>query len=286
MRPTTVSYTVRLCAADLAGATHRVTFDVKLKDVEEAPELDDIDARYMVVGDDAEEITLSRYASDGDGSSDIVSYDANCIVNCRGVLTVSESDGVLTITPTSMEIGDAEDNDSVEVEIEASVTDSTGMTAYTTIDVTVKDRNTSPSFDGGLAAVSYSMPENSRSFAIGEPLAISDSDDAGNTLSVSTSSRMFSASRVTTSPTGAEETTYGVQIRSGSGPYDFEGDVSSYDITVTVQDQVWRSRQRRSPCGLDRCQRTANHRGRLWRHRRPEDLGGRNSMRGRCEHAL
>ncbi|MCY3883960.1 MAG: hypothetical protein OXG24_03490, partial [Gammaproteobacteria bacterium] len=59
-------YTVRLCAADLAGETHRVTFEVMLKDVEEAPELDDIDPLYMVVGDDAVDVDLSDYASDGD----------------------------------------------------------------------------------------------------------------------------------------------------------------------------------------------------------------------------
>ena len=236
-------YTVRLCASDLAGETHRITFDVKLKDVEEAPELDDIKPLYMVVGDDAVEVDLSKYDSDGDGDSDIVSHDANCIVSCRGVLTVSEADGVLTITPTTREIGEEDENDSVTVEIEASVTDSTGMTAYTTMEVTVKDRNTAPSFDGGLAAVSYTMPENSRGYRIGEPLAISDSDDDGNTLSVSTSSKYFSASRVRTSPSDAEpeDVTYGVQIRSGSGPtpggFNFESDVSSFDITVTVQDR-------------------------------------------------
>ncbi len=234
-------YTVRLCAADLAGETHRITFDVKLKDVEEAPELDDIDALYMVVGDDPTEVDLSDYASDGDGDADIASYDANCIVSCRGAVTISEDDGTLTITPRTTEIGEADENDTLMVEIEASVTDSTGMTAYTTIDVTVKDRNSSPMFDGGLAAVSYSMPENSRSYRIGEPLAISDSDDEGNTLSVSTSSRMFSASRVVTSPTGAdpEDVTYGVQIRSGSGPFDFEDEdgINSYDISVTVMDR-------------------------------------------------
>ena len=234
-------YTVRLCAADLAGETHRITFDVKLEDVEEPPELDDIDALYMVVGDDPTEVDLSDYASDGDGDADIASYDANCIVSCRGAVTISEDDGTLTITPRTTEIGEADENDTLMVEIEASVTDSTGMTDYTTIDVTVKDRNSSPMFDGGLAAVSYSMPENSRSYRIGEPLAISDSDDEGNTLSVSTSSRMFSASRVVTSPTGAdpEDVTYGVQIRSGSGPFDFEDEdgINSYDISVTVMDR-------------------------------------------------
>lgn len=234
-------YTVRLCAADLAGETHRITFDVKLEDVEEAPELDDIDALYMVVGDDPTEVDLSDYASDGDGDADIASYDANCIVSCRGAVTISEDDGTLTITPRTTEIGEAEDNDSLEVEIEASVTDSTGMTAYTTIDVTVKDRNTSPMFDGGLAAVSFSMPENSSGYRLGQPLSISDADDEGNTLSVSTSSRMFSASRVVTSPSDAEpeDVTYGVQIRSGSGPFDFEDEdgINSYDISVTVMDR-------------------------------------------------
>ena len=237
-------YTVRLCASDLAGETHRISFNVKLKDVEEAPELDDIDDLYMVVGDDSTVVDLTKYASDGDGKDDIVSYDANCIVDCRrgeanNVVTIAEADGVLTITPTTRELGDDEKNDSVTVEIEASTTDSTGLTAYETFEVTVKDRNAAPQFDGGLAAVSYSMPENSRGYSIGEPLAISDGDDAGNTLTVSTGTRMFTASIVRTSPSGAEEEdiTYGVQIRSGTGVFDFEADTNSYDITVTIEDR-------------------------------------------------
>ena len=232
-------YTVRLCATDLAGETHRMSFEVKLKDVEEAPELDDIDPLYMVVGDDSTEVDLTKIVSDGDGKDDIESYDANCIVSCRGVLTETESDGILTITPTSREIGEEDENDSVTVEIEASATDSTGKTAYTTFEVTVKDRNAAPEFDGGLAAVSYTMPENSRGYSIGEPLAISDGDDEGNTLKASTDTKMFTASVRRTSPSDAEpeDVTYGVQIRSGSGTFDFEGETNSYDVTVTIEDR-------------------------------------------------
>ena len=233
------TYTVRLCATDLAGETHRISFDVTLNDVEEPPELDDIDALYMVVGDDSQDVDLTRYASDGDGKDDIVSYDAACIASCRGALTFQVQDGVVRISPSSRQLGKEEDNDSVTVEIEASATDSTGQTAYTTFEVTVKDRNAAPQFDGGLAAVSYSMPENSRGYSIGEPLAISDGDDAGNTLKASTGTRMFSASIVRTSPSDAEEDeiTYGVQIRSGTAVYDYEADTNSYDISVTIEDR-------------------------------------------------
>ena len=233
------TYTVRLCATDLAGETHRISFDVTLNDVEEPPELDDIDALYMVVGDDSQDVDLTRYASDGDGKDDIVSYDAACIASCRGALTFQVQDGVVRISPSSRQLGKEEDNDSVTVEIEASATDSTGQTAYTTFEVTVKDRNAAPQFDGGLAAVSYTVPENSGvGTGVGEPLAISDVDSADR-LSVKVSgSDIFSARIVTTSPSDAEEDeiTYGVQIRVAKSGLDFESERNAFDINVQIED--------------------------------------------------
>ena len=237
-------YTVRLCASDLAGETHRISFNVKLKDVEEAPELDDIDDLYMVVGDDSTVVDLTKYASDGDGKDDIVSYDANCIVDCRrgeanNVVTIAEADGVLTITPTTRELGDDEKNDSVTVEIEASTTDSTGLTAYETFEVTVKDRNAAPQFDGGLASISYTVPENSGvGTAVGEPLAISDVNSADRLSVKITGSSNFSARIVTTSPANAEEEdiTQGVQIQVAKSGMDFESERNTFDINVQIED--------------------------------------------------
>ena len=232
-------YTVRLCATDLAGESHRISFDVMLRDVEEMPELDDIDPLFMVVGDFSSDVDLSDYASDGDGKSDIVSYDANCIISCQGALSFELQDSVVRITPSSTQLGDADVDDVVEVEIEASVTDSSGQTAYQTFIVTVKDRNTMPQFDGGLAAVSYTVKENSGvGTSVGEPLAVSDVDD-GDRLSVKVfGSDNFSAGIVRTSPTDAEpeDVTYGVQIRVAKAGMDFESDRNQFDITVQIED--------------------------------------------------
>ncbi len=232
-------YTVRLCATDLAGESHRMTFDVMLNDVEEMPEFDEIDPLYMVVGDFSSDVDLSDYSSDGDGKSDIVSYDANCIISCKGALTFEMQNGIVRITPSSTELGEDDVNDVVEVEIEASATDSTGQTAYETFVVTVKDRNTMPQFDGGLAAVAYTVKENSGvGTSVGEPLAVSDVDEADK-LSVKVfGSDNFSAGIVTTSPTGAdpEDVTYGVQIRVAKAGMDFEAERNSFDITVQIED--------------------------------------------------
>ncbi len=232
-------YTVRLCATDLAGESHRISFDIMLRDVEEMPELDDIDPLYMVVGDFSSDVDLSDYASDGDGKSDIVSYDANCIISCQGALTFEVQDGVVRITPSSTQLGDPDVDDVVEVEIEASATDSTGQKAYQTFIVTVKDRNTMPQFDGGLASVAYTVKENSGvGTAVGEPLAVSDVDD-GDRLSVKVfGSDNFSAGIVRTSPTDAEpeDVTYGVQIRVAKAGMDFESDRNQFDITVQIED--------------------------------------------------
>ena len=232
-------YTVRLCATDLAGESHRMTFDVMINDVEEMPEFDEIDPVFMVVGDFSSDVDLSDYADDGDGKSDIVSYDANCIISCKGALTFEMQNGIVRITPSSRELGEDDVNDVVEVEIEASATDSTGQTAYETFVVTVKDRNTMPQFDGGLASVAYTVKENSGvGTTVGEPLGVSDVDEADR-LSVKVfGSDNFSAGIVTTSPTGAdpEDVTYGVQIRVAKAGMDFESDRNAFDITVQIED--------------------------------------------------
>ena len=232
-------FTVRLCATDLAGESHRMSFDVMLNDVEEMPELDDIDPLYMVVGDFSSDVDLKDYADDGDGKSDIVSYDANCIISCKGALTFEVQDGVVRITPSSNQLGDADTDDVVEVEIEASATDSTGQIAYQTFVVTVKDRNTMPQFDGGLASVAYTVKENSGvGTSVGEPLAVSDVDE-NDKLSVKVfGSDNFSAGIVRTSPTDAkpEDVTHGVQIRVAKAGMDFEAERNSFDITVQIED--------------------------------------------------
>ena len=221
-------YRINLCATDLAGETDRITFEVMIEDVEEAPTIGDIDPVYMLIGDYSQEVRIP--ARDGDGNSDIVDYGANCIGGC-GPVSISEEDGVVTVTPSENEIGSADTVDKVEVEVEVSATDSTGNTAYASFMVHVKDRNNAPGFDDGLTGATFSVPENSVT-SFGSPLAVSDADD-GDSLSVSVSGAMgFGARLVTINDDGDQ----GVQL-STSTRLDFEGDVSSYDFSVTVEDE-------------------------------------------------
>ena len=228
-------YRINLCATDLAGETDRITFEVMIEDVEEAPTIGDIDPIYMLIGDYSQEVRIP--ARDGDGNSDIVEYGANCIGGC-GPVSISEEDGVVTVTPSENEIGDADTVDKVEVEVEVSATDSTGNTAYASFMVHVKDSNTAPGFDDGLTGATFSVPENSRSgTGVGSALAVSDAD-MGDTVSAAVSGTdMFRASVVRTSDAGDEETTYGVQISVAKSGLDFEGDISSYDFAVSVEDK-------------------------------------------------
>ena len=228
-------YRINLCATDLAGETDRITFEVMIEDVEEAPTIGDIDPIYMLIGDYSQEVRIP--ARDGDGSSDIVEYGANCIGGC-GPVSISEEDGVVTVTPSENEIGSADTVDKVEVEVEVSATDSTGNTAYASFMVHVKDSNTAPGFDDGLTGATFSVPENSRAgTGVGSALAVSDAD-MGDTVSAAVSGTdMFRASVVRTSDAGDEETTYGVQISVAKSGLDFEGDISSYDFAVSVEDK-------------------------------------------------
>ena len=231
-------YTITLCATDLSGETDRVSFQVQIEDVEEAPTFaDDFDHVYMVVGDYSQNVEIWQNARDGDGRDDIAGYGANCIGGCQGAITISEDDGVLTITPTQNEMGAADTLDVVDVEIEVSVTDSTGRTAYSTVNVTVKDRNNAPSFTDGLTGASYRVAENSSpGTRVGGPLAVADVDE-GDAVSASVSgSDMFRAAVVRTSDADADEVTHGVQISVAKTGLDFEGKITSYDITVTVED--------------------------------------------------
>ena len=185
-------YRINLCATDLAGETDRITFEVMIEDVEEMPTISEIDPIYMLIGDYSQEVRIP--ARDGDGNSDIVDYGASCVGGC-GPVSISEEDGVVTVTPSENEIGDADTVDKVEVEIEVSATDSTGNTAYRSFMVHVKDSNTAPGFDDGLTGATFSVPENSRAgTGVGSALAVSDAD-MGDTVSAAVSGTdMFRAS--------------------------------------------------------------------------------------------
>ncbi len=232
------TYTINLCATDLSGATDRLSFEVKINDVEEAPYFtDDFDELYMVVGDYSQEVSIAQKARDGDSPDETLKYAANCIAGCKGAITIAEDDGILRVTPSQDELGDADTHDTVEVEIEVSATDSTGQTAYSKIVVTVKDRNNAPTFADGLTGVSYTVPENSGvGTKIGAPLAITDAD-ANDVLSTEvTGSDRFGSSIVKISEPD-EDDRFGIQIAVAKAGLDFESDQNSFDVAVVVEDE-------------------------------------------------
>ena len=126
-------YAINLCATDLAGKTHKIKFVVKIENVEEAPVIVDIDNMYFLVGDYAQEIDLNELTVDGDGETDIVDFDADT-VGASNVVTVEESNGVVTVTPTDDDVTGTQ-----SVEIQVSATDSSGATAYQTFFAYVKN---------------------------------------------------------------------------------------------------------------------------------------------------
>lgn len=215
-------YQINLCATDLAGETHRLKFTVRIENVQEAPEFREIDDLYFLTGDYAEEIDLSEYVVDGDGDSDIEDYDAN-IIGTTNVITISESGGILTVTPTDDDVSGP-----TTVEIEVSATDSTGFTAYEIFSVTVKNTNRSPRFVGGLSGVTYEVEENSRvGTKVGTVIRATDSDGDENLTFELSGSSYFKAVK-----SGDD----GVQIQVAKAGLNYEGDENSFDLVLTVSD--------------------------------------------------
>ena len=165
-------YEIKLCATDLAGLTHKLKFVVKIENVEEPPVIVDIDNMYFLVGDYAEEIDLNELTVDGDGDADIVDFDVD-IVGSSDAVTVEESNGIVTVTPTEDEVSGTQ-----KVEIEVSATDSSGTTAYQTFFAYVKNSNNSPRFAGGISAVSFELEENAKvGTNVGTAIEATDPDD-------------------------------------------------------------------------------------------------------------
>ena len=215
-------YEINLCATDLSGATHKLKFVVKIENVEEAPVIVDIDNMYFLVGDYAQEIDLNDLTVDGDGETDIVDFDAD-IVGSSSAVTVEESNGIVTVTPTEDDVTGTQ-----TVEIEVSATDSSGSTAYQSFFAYVKNTNTSPRFTGGLSALSYELEENSAvGTNVGTAIEATDPDEE-DTVSYELSGDRGYFRVVTTDDGG--------QIKVKKKGLDYESDDNVFNMVLTASD--------------------------------------------------
>ncbi len=230
-------YVIDLCATDLSGTTHTTQFTVMIEDVEEPPTFKPIEDMYFVVGDYGKSIDLADFIQDGDGERDIVRYEANTVGTTTAV-EVSESDGVVTVTPTDQPLARK-----AEVEIEVSATDTSGYRAYGYFTANVKNSNRSPTFRGGIGSVSYAVAENSPAQTkIGTPIEATDPDVGDDITYELSGSSMFG---ITTTNNGAQLVLRkaGLDYEQGNQPYDLVltasdgyGGAATLRITVSVTD--------------------------------------------------
>lgn len=214
-------YEINLCATDLAGKSHKIKFVVRIENVEEAPVIKTIANMYFLVGDYAQEIDLNDLTVDGDGASDIVDFDAE-IVGSSTAVTVEESNGIVTVTPTEDDVSGTQ-----EVEIEVTATDSSGATAYQTFFAYVRNSNNSPSFSGGVSAVSYELAENAAvGTNVGTPLEATDPDGDDISYDLSGGKDYF---RVVTTADGG-------QIKVKKKGLDYESDDNVFKLVLTASD--------------------------------------------------
>lgn len=215
-------YDINLCATDLAGKSHKLKFVVKIENVEEAPVIVAIDNMYFLVGDYSQEIDLNDLTVDGDGDTDIVDFDAE-IVGSSSAVTVEESNGIVTVTPTEDEVSATQ-----TVEIEVSATDSSGTTAYQTFFAYVKNSNSSPRFSGGQTAVSFELAENAKvGTNVGTAFEATD-PDADDTISYDLSGGKDYFRVVTTDDGG--------QIKVKKKGLDYESDDNVFKLVLTASD--------------------------------------------------
>ncbi|MXZ56762.1 MAG: hypothetical protein F4227_07090 [Gammaproteobacteria bacterium] len=237
-------YTINLCAADLSGATGRISFDVKIKDVAEAPVFstptaaNDIDV-FMLVGDYSQDVKVR--ATDGDG--DALTYGAAFVGSCPGVkLETNAQTGDIKITPPTANISDESGKMTCDVEVSASDGEHDVYSVGSHFQITVKNDNSSPTF-GDLGAITFNHPENTGG-TVGHALEVTDAD-AGDVVSVSVSGTSFfrASSRAVRdtdedSDTYNEITHYDISIAVARVPaMDFEADVNSFDFIVVIEDE-------------------------------------------------
>ncbi len=215
-------YTINLCATDLAGATENISFLVMLKDQQEPPRFKTIPDLYFLVGDYSETVDLREYVSDGDGITDITSFEANKIGSSTAV-KVAEVAGIVTVTPTTNSI-----SSKASVDIEVMATDSKGNTATAIFTAYVKNRNSSPAFSGGFTAVTYSVAEDTKGGTeVGSAIVAQDSD-VGDVVSYAISPNDYFEIATTN-----QQAKLKVKAKA---KLDFEKGPKLHDLTVTASD--------------------------------------------------
>lgn len=242
-------YTINVCAADLSGATDTLAFDVKLKDVKEAPVFsaptatNDIDL-YMLVGDYSQDVKVR--ATDGDG--DAITYGAAFVGSCPGVkLETNAETGDIKVTPPTSNISDESGMMTCDVEVSASDGDlDTVYTDGSHFQITVKNDNSAPEFANDLSGLTFNHPEN-QSGTVGFAIRVVDADTAssGDSVKVTLSGTSdFRASSRAVRDTDEDSDTFGDTIGydvtisvAKIASMDFEADVNSFDFSVVVEDE-------------------------------------------------
>ena len=253
-------FPVRVCTTDLHNERATMTFDVKVKNRAESPEINssavrrDLTDVFMLVGDYDQERSAARVFTDSDG--DALEYDAYCVddtgtkeISCSPLKVSIDDDGLITLTPPTSDFPDptGEDEDpvtqrswTVEVTATSDNEDDPVRTVRTTFDVTVKETNNAPKFEGGLKGVTYEAPENT--FTTLPTLTVTDADEDTDfevELSGHDKTKFSVSGRyVATEGFGDDE----VEINESrvtiiaTNKLNYEADINSYDMIVIVTD--------------------------------------------------
>ena len=241
-------YTINVCATDLSGATDRLAFDVKLKDVKEAPVFstptasNDIDL-FMLVGDYSQDVRAR--ATDGDG--DAVTYGAAFVGSCPGVkLETNPETGEIKVTPPTSNISDDSGMMTCDVEVSASDGEHDVYSVGSHFQITVKNDNSSPEFANNLGGLTFHHPEN-QGGTVGYAIRVVDADTAssGDSVSVTLSGTSnFRASSRAVRDTDEDSDTYNEVIGyditisvAKVSEMNFEADVNSFDFSVVIEDE-------------------------------------------------
>lgn len=253
-------FPVRVCVTDLHSERATMTFNVKVKDKAESPEVDrraaarDLTDVFMLVGDYEQERSAARVFTDSDG--DAFEYEAYCVddtgtreISCSPLKVSIDDDGLITLTPPATDFPDptGEDEDpvtqrewTVEVAATSDNEDDPIRTVRETFDVTVKESNSAPKFEGGIKGVTYDAPENTKTTL--PTLVVTDADGDTNfevELSGHDKTKFSVGGRYVAKEgfgdDAVEVNEYRVTL-TAQNKLDFEADINSYDMIVRVTD--------------------------------------------------
>ena len=162
-------YDFNLVATDLYGAKATQQILIDTRDVPEPPKSSSIPPAYFLVGDGPKNYWLDDYFTDEADSDASLSYAV--YVDHPSLVTARLTGATLELTPTSRSLTRRKQSTSVHV----TATDSDGLSTSRTIDVTVKNSNTDPSYS--VTSISFSIAETARAGAnIGSAIRANDPD--------------------------------------------------------------------------------------------------------------